>query len=275
MGDGTGSAPGRIGATRLIVKDDENDMDKCLLAFQQLKAQGCRIIILATTSQAARKAIPWAMREEILVLSPTVSDPTISGLDDLFIRINSSSENYGTKLADVAFTSYGKRFVAVIGDSANELYTKAVVDSFSARFAGLGGKVPFALTYRSSQGIPAKGLLSELKRAGADGLLVVTASTEAALIAKFTEKAGLTIKLFMPPWPLTIDLLKNGGKAVEGAIAVSIADMEYRSAAGQLSIGAISRKIAMRRASRPCSATRRPPCCAGPWPRGRAPIPNP
>jgi len=233
LGEGPSAAPGDFGRSRLIVKDDENDPDKCLDAFRELRAEGCGIVILATTSQAAAKAIPWAMKEGMLVLSPTVSNASFSGMDDLFIRINTSSEAYGTKLAKTAFGIYGKRRVGVIGDSANALYVDAEAGAYKAEFVRQGGEVPFVLGFRSAEGVPAARLIAELERTRADGLVAVTASTEAAMIAKQIEKAALGIRMFLPPWPLTLDLIKNGGKAVEGAVAVSIVDMEYRSKEGR------------------------------------------
>jgi branched-chain amino acid transport system substrate-binding protein len=191
------------------------------------------LVILATTSQAASKAIPWAMKEGMLVLSPTVSNASFSGKDDLFIRINTSSEAFGTKLAATAFGLFGKRRVGIIGDSGNALYVDAVADSFKAEFSRQGGEVPFVLGFRSASGLPSGKLLAELERARADGLVAITAGNEAAMIAKQIEKAGLGLRMFLPPWPLTLDLIKNGGKAVEGAVAVSVSDMDYRAKEGR------------------------------------------
>jgi branched-chain amino acid transport system substrate-binding protein len=233
LGKGPGAAPGKIGETRLLIKDDENDPDKCLEAMRQLKAEGCGLVILATTSQAAAKAIPWGIGQNILILSPTVSNTEFSGRDDLFIRINSSSDSYGVRLADVAFDGYGKRRMGIVGDLGNELYVRSVAGAFGREFRAKGGELLFDLEFHSDRGIPADELLARLKRTGADGLVILTASTEAAMIAKFMEKEEVRTGIFLPPWPLTIDLLNNGGKAVEGAIAVSVSDFEYRSEAGR------------------------------------------
>jgi branched-chain amino acid transport system substrate-binding protein len=232
LGSGPEAAAGDIGSPVLLIEDDQNDADQGLAAVQRLAAAGCRLVILATTSQAASKAIPWCMQAGVLVLSPTVSNPLFSGADDLFFRINSSSGSYGEKLADVAYGRYGKRGVGIVGDDGNSLYVDAVVAAFRAEFAAQGGSVPFDLRFKSTDGIPETELLAALADSGADGLLVVTASTEAALIAKALEKNGRSVGLFLPPWPLTVDLLQNGGRAIDGAVAVSASDMEYRTEGG-------------------------------------------
>lgn len=55
---GPGAATGSIPPYTLIVKDDHSDPDACLSALVELKAAGCSVAILGTTSQAATKALP-------------------------------------------------------------------------------------------------------------------------------------------------------------------------------------------------------------------------
>lgn len=233
--EGQGKSTARLRpSARILVEDDENSADRCLEAFRRLGSQGCRLVILATTSQAATRAIPWAIDNGILVLSPTVSNPAFSGRDDLFIRINSPSGDYGTELAKLAYGRFGKRQIAMVGDLDNRLYIEAVCSAFREEFTREGGIIPFDLRFSSRAGMPYGELGKELAKAGADGILLATASTEAALIAKFLEKSGKAPAIFLPPWPLTLDLLRNGGKAIDGAIAISIADMEYSSEGGKV-----------------------------------------
>ncbi len=123
--------------------------------------------------------------------------------------------------------------VGIIGDSRNSSYIDAVKGAFLAEYARLDGKASFDLTFDSSKGVPGSDLVAEVRSKGCDGLLAIAASTEVVLMAKELERARLHVQFLLPPWPLTIDLIQNGGAAVEGAVAVSIADLEYRSAAGK------------------------------------------
>lgn len=230
FGDGPEAAPGKIGRTRLLVEDDENDQGKCLTAVQRLKDEGCRLIVLGSTSQAAQKAIPWALGAGMLVVSPTVSDPTFSGRDDLFFRVNESSDAYGKMLAETIYRRYGILNAGVIGDARNKTYATAVRDAFMEKYAAYGGRTAFNLQFDSAEGIPGEELEQQLAKTGTKTLVAITASAEAVKIAKRLEKDRTGIRLFLPPWPLTLDLIRNGGEAVEGTVAVSIADLEYRSA---------------------------------------------
>jgi len=233
FGDGPGAAGGKLGSIKLLIKDDANDQDQCLRAFRELKADGCRLVILATTSQAAQKAIPWAIGEGILVISPTVSDPTFSGTDDLFFRVNESSGSYGEMLARTVLERFGIRTVGLIGDLRNRTYTSAVFDAFSDTYEKLGGNTAFKLEFDSAKSVEPDKMTAEIKRTGTRAIVVVAASSETVIIAKTLEKERLNARLFLPPWPLTVDLLKNGGNAVEGVVAVSVSDMEYRTEAGK------------------------------------------
>jgi len=233
LGDGASGAPGKLPPHTLLVKDDHNDPDACLLAMTELKEQGCSIVILGATSQGASKALPWALENGMLVISPTISAP-VSGIDNaLFVRINLGSQAYGLALSDIAFKRFGKTRVAVMGDMVNAGYVQSVVDVFTTAYAAAGGTVSYRKLFNSRIDKPAAGLGDELRANGSDGLLIVAASTEVALIAKQLEKDGLRTQLFLPPWPLTLDLIDNGGAAVEGAVAVSIADLEFQYPAGR------------------------------------------
>jgi branched-chain amino acid transport system substrate-binding protein len=218
---------------RLLVRDDRDDPDTCLAVLQSLKAEGCSLVLLGTTSQAAEKAVPWAMKHDMLVISPTISDPTYSGKKDLFIRVNASSSDYGLTLAQTVLGRYGKKRAAFVGDAGNDLYTKAVFDAFASEYRKLGGRLSFSMFFDSKQGVPGENMIASLKSHASDGIVIVAASTEVVLIAKDIERAGLHTRIFLPPWPLTPDLLQNGGDAVNGAVAVSIADLEYQNPKGR------------------------------------------
>jgi branched-chain amino acid transport system substrate-binding protein len=62
---------------------------------------------------------------------------------------------------------------------------------------------------------------------------MIASSTDVVLMEKELEKNGQKVQVFLPPWPLTLDLLQNGGKAMEGTVAISIADLEFRTPAGK------------------------------------------
>ncbi len=233
FGSGPGAAPGNIPPCTLVVQDDHNDADLCLSALAELKHEGCSIVILCTTSQAATKAIPWAMQHDMLVITPTISTP-VPGVDNsLFVRINMGSAFYGKALADLAIGRLSRKRVALAGDMVNADYVNSVIDSFTSAYAAAGGTISFTKFFNSRTGKPAEGIVQAIEENHSDGLLIVAASTEVVQIAKELERAGSRTQLLLPPWPLTLDLLQNGGKAVEGAVAVSIADLEFRSAAGK------------------------------------------
>jgi branched-chain amino acid transport system substrate-binding protein len=233
LSDGNGAATGKMPPHVLCVKDDHNDPDVCLEVFMDLKAGGCSIVVLGTTSQAATKAVPWAMQNGMLVITPTISNP-VSGIDNtLFVRINLGSDLYGAALADLAMQRYGKTRVGITGDMINAGYTQSVLEAFTSLYTSMGGSVSFTRLFNSRTDKPTADLAGMVTGNRSDGLLVIAASTEVALIAKELEKTGVSVQLFLPPWPLTVDLLDNGGTAVEGAVAASVADLEFRTPAGK------------------------------------------
>jgi len=234
LGSSPGAAAGKMPPHTLTVKDDNNDPDECLKAFADLKAAGCSIVVLGTTSQAATKAVPWAMENGMLVVTPTISNP-VSGIDNtLFIRINLGSDHYGAALADLAIQRYGIASMGITGDMVNSAYTQSVLQSFTHAYTAAGGSIEFTSLFNSRTDKPTVNLVGTIAGHRCDGLLIIAASTEVVLIAKELEKTSTDVQIFLPPWPLTLDLIENGGKAVEGAVVVSVADLEFRTPAGMV-----------------------------------------
>ncbi|HUX36406.1 MAG TPA: ABC transporter substrate-binding protein [Rectinemataceae bacterium] len=233
FGEGPGAAPGSIPALDLVVKDDMNDPAVCLRDMKELKASGCQAVILGTPSQAATEAVPWAVANGMLVITPTVSSPIRGDDSPLFIRVNMPSSEYGRALARTAVERFHVMRMGVVGDSRNSSYVDTVDKAFIDEYEGLGGKTSFVRSFDSAKEKPQEGLAAAIRSSSCEGLLVIAASTEVVLVAKELDRAGLHTQLFLPPWPLTLDLIRNGGTAVEGAVAVSIADLEFRSPAGK------------------------------------------
>lgn len=232
FGDGLSAAPGKKGNLKLVVKDDQSNPDECLRVFKELKNEGCSVIVLGTTSNAASKALPWAMDNGIFVISPTVSSIQITDTN-LFVRVNTAAEEYGIALAHIAFERFNSRKIGIIGDDRNAAYVHPVRDSFAQEFKKLGGLISFSLSFDSKTEKPAVALTIKMRETACDSVLMIAASTDVVLMEKEIERCELKVQVYLPPWPLTLDLLQNGGKAVEGAVAISVADLEFRSAAGK------------------------------------------
>jgi branched-chain amino acid transport system substrate-binding protein len=220
-------------APEVLIKDDRNDPDQCLSAVQELNAAGCSIVILGTPSQAATKALPWAVEHSMLVLSPTVSASIRGTESDYYLYINAGSSEYGKVLATLAYQGHGEKRMATVGDGANGSYVDSVLSAFNGAYTNLGGEVSYAELFDSREGKPFSNLPEALRKAGSDGLLIVAASSDTVKIAKELERANLDLQIFLTPWPLTPDLIQNGGKAVEGVLGVSIADLGFQSPSGK------------------------------------------
>ena len=233
LGRSPAAALGKIPVPDIIVMDDRNDSNACLEAFQTLKRSGCELVVLGTPSHAATLALPWAIANGMLVISPTVSSPLKGDDSGLFIRGSLPSSAFGEALARAAVGRFHDLRVGVIGDSRNASYVDALYKGFALEYGRLGGKVVFDRSFDSTSGEPKAGIAKLVRATACDGLLVIAGSTDAALISKELERSRTKVQLFLPPWPLTPDLIDNGGKAVEGAFAASTVDLSFSGAAGE------------------------------------------
>ncbi|HUX41681.1 MAG TPA: ABC transporter substrate-binding protein [Rectinemataceae bacterium] len=233
LGDSPAAALGKIPKPDIIVMDDRNDPDACLEAFKELKRSGCELVVLGTPSHAATLAVPWAIANGMLVISPTISSPIAGDDSGLFIRGSLPSSAFGEALARAAVERFRALKIGIIGDSRNASYVDALYKGFALEYDRLGGKVAFDRSFDSTSGEPEAGIAELVRAKACDGLLVIAGSTDAALIAKELERSRAKVQLFLPPWPLTPDLIDNGGRAVEGAFAASTVDLSFSGAAGE------------------------------------------
>jgi branched-chain amino acid transport system substrate-binding protein len=113
--------------------------------------------------------------------------------------------------------------VAVIYDADNIAYSKAYLDSFAAQYQSLGGTLAAEAHFSSKAQPDFAPLVAQLRLSDPDGLLIVAADIDTALIAQRTRLMDWPIPLITTAWANTETLVHYGGQAVEG-LEIEIAD---------------------------------------------------
>lgn len=215
----------------LIIKDDKYDMEKAKENIEEMAKEMIPVVFAATTSQVAEMAVPYANSKDILLISPTVSNPKYTQKDDNFIRMISTSEKQGQELAKYIQQKACKE-VAFISDLSNKAYTYAVKDSFSKAFKEKRGKIVYYEDIPDdTEGYSFEELAKKLLNKKVKCILISASASKTALISQNISKISKDKpNLFFSAWAMTNELLLSGGKGVEGAYVIEILDANSKSA---------------------------------------------
>ncbi|EXI68374.1 MAG: Leucine-, isoleucine-, valine-, threonine-, and alanine-binding protein precursor [Candidatus Accumulibacter adjunctus] len=212
---------GGIGGRKveLLIRDDRQEPEAAQKALRDLIAEGVVAIVGPMTSTMAMAMVAMANEARIPLLSPTASTDELSGLDDHFFRLNASTRENASRIAQYHLRQRATGRLAVAYDLRNEAYAKAWLNSFSATYVQGGGElvtnpIGFAAGGEAALLPVAQALLAT----AADGVLIVANSMDTAMLCQQLRKLDPRIPIVTSEWAATERLLELGGKAVEGVI---------------------------------------------------------
>ncbi|MBI5602892.1 MAG: ABC transporter substrate-binding protein [Deltaproteobacteria bacterium] len=200
----------------LLVRDDLGVPEKAKEADQELIKAGVHAIIGHATSAQAVAGLEVTNPAKVIMLSPTVSSPKLSGLDDYFFRVYPSFKDSAQAFAEYTYRREGVTRLAVIYDNDNAAYAKTYSTAFAEKFQSIGGKIADEVSFSSKAQPDFTSLLLKLRRSKANGLLIIASDVDTALITQRSRLMNWEIRRYSSAWAQTETLIKNGGQAVEG-----------------------------------------------------------
>lgn len=222
----------------LLIRDDLGTPERAELVDEDLIDAGVVALIGHATSAQAAAGLKVANRTQTVMISPTVSTPSLSGIDDHFFRVYPTFKDSARAFADYVRRRDGLKRLAVIHDLDNAVYAETYRSVFSGRFTELGGVIAGVSAFSSRRSPDYSVLIRRLREEGGEGLLIVASDVDTAMIAQKTRLAGWNVPLYTSAWAQTQGLIHHGGKAVEGmkieqsfnADGKSPAFLEFRAA---------------------------------------------
>lgn len=200
----------------LVVRDDLGTPEGARIADRELMDAGVIAIIGHATSSQTIAGLAVTNPAHIVMLSPTATTPELSGQDDLLFRVACSLVDRTRAFAQRIYQGRNMTRIAVIWDTDNTAYSKSFLETFADKYQSLGGKLVAQADF-SSKALPdLTPLVTQLRAGNPDGLLIIAADIDTALIAQRTRIMGWPIPLFTTAWAHTETLINNGGQAVEG-----------------------------------------------------------
>lgn len=213
----------------LIVKDDKGFPDEAVKVDQELLEEDILLSIGHFTSGTGIAGIKVFAEAGKLMVSPTMSSESLTGIDDCFLRVIDSNKKQGEILADTAINISKNKKIAVVYEKNNAPYTEEVCKYFIQRFEGMGGNIVMYDSFVSSPNVDFDTIVNEICASGADGVLIVAGGLDLAVITQKVKKYNSNIDIYSGAWAMTGDLIKSGGKAVEGLFLPGIYDKNNKN----------------------------------------------
>lgn len=200
----------------LIIHDDLGIHKEAKLGDLELIKKGVVAVVGHATTAQTLAGLEATDSASTVMISPTVSTPELSGLDDYFFRVYPSFKSSSENFAKYVYKSNSISNIAIIYDRDNMEYSNTYSTTFANKFESLGGKITNELSFSSESQPDFSHLLSKLREPKVEGLLIVASDIDTALIAQKTRLMGWEVPMFTSAWAQTETLINNGGRAVEG-----------------------------------------------------------
>ncbi|WP_186429506.1 ABC transporter substrate-binding protein [Clostridium sp. BSD9I1] len=203
---------------QLMTRDDFGIPEKAKIVDSELIKEGAVAIIGHTTSEQTLAGLKVTNPAKVVMIGPTVSTAELSNLDDYFFRVYPSFEDGFQIFSRYIYEKMNITQLAIIYDIDNYAYSNRYCKNFGDRFETLGGDITGEAKFSSIAKPDFFPLLSKLREAKAEGLLIIASDIDTAFIAQRARLMGWNVPLFTSSWAATDKLIKIGGKAVEGLI---------------------------------------------------------
>lgn len=174
----------RIALESTTVSDDVES------AFGELMTARADVIVGPPSSALGELLIPLAVSENVVLISPTNSSPSLTAFDDggLYFRTSASDALQGDALARIVAESGTGGAVAVV--FRDDDYGRAIADRFESSWSESGGATPELIPYPSEAG-PSRTTAETIASIG-PAVVVVAGLEESADVLVELAEAGLT-----------------------------------------------------------------------------------
>ncbi|HOJ78870.1 MAG TPA: ABC transporter substrate-binding protein [Bacillota bacterium] len=211
----------------LIIKDDQMDPETAIRVNHELHQSGVQVVIGHMTSAMSSVALPEITKLKMLMISPTTSATSFSGLDDYFLRVYPSNEQSQQILAQFIYYKYKLKKIAIVADLRNQNYSEEWAVDFRTEFQRLGGEIEKMVSFYSRVSVNMNQIAQQILEAKPEGILIIANSNDTANFCQQIKKYNRQLPLFTTSWAISGSILEYGGTAVEGLVFPEIFDRDH------------------------------------------------
>ena len=206
---------GTMQKVTFIIEDDENKPEAAATVFQKLINQDkVSAIIGSQSSKCSNAGAPIAEAAGIPQISPWSTNPNVTKGKHFVFRACFIDPFQGKAVAGFARGKMKAATAAVLYDVASD-YNKGIAEVFRDEFAKAGGKIVSFETYNTNDK-DFSAQLSKIKGVTPDVLFLPNYFNDVPLQIQQARKLGMTCKFIGSDGWDNQELIKMGGKDMEG-----------------------------------------------------------
>ncbi len=210
------NAAGGIGGQKVTIEpvdDAGKPANGPVVAQKFCDNKSVRAVLGYSFSSVALAAIPVIDQCHLPVVASAVTSPQLSGASPYFFRDVVTDAVQGANVGKYMVETAGRKKIAVLHQQDD--YGNGLSDAFKAAVKAAGASVTSDQAYQLGTK-DFQTQLDKLSKEGPDAIFVAGFYPEAVKIAQQAHGAGITLPLFGSDGLLSPDLIKLGGKDVEG-----------------------------------------------------------
>ena len=178
----------------LNFQDDENDPEKSLNAYNNLKDWGMQALLGTVTTQPCLTVAPETAADNMFLLTPSASAADVIKEDNAF-QVCFTDPNQGVASADYIAENGLATKIAIIYDSS-DAYSSGVHDKFKEEAATKGLEIVADEAFTADNKTDFSVQVQKAKSSGAELVFLPIYYSEANLIIQEMNKQGCTASVF-------------------------------------------------------------------------------
>ena len=178
----------------LNFQDDENDPEKSLNAYNNLKDWGMQALLGTVTTQPCLTVAPETAADNMFLLTPSASAVDVIKEDNAF-QVCFTDPNQGVASADYIADNGLATKIAVIYDSS-DAYSSGIHDKFKEEAASKGLEIVADEAFTADNKTDFSVQVQKAKSSGAELVFLPIYYSEANLIIQEMNKQGCTAAVF-------------------------------------------------------------------------------
>jgi branched-chain amino acid transport system substrate-binding protein len=196
----------------LSIVDSASNATTAKEALAELYGGGTVAVIGGATSTEALQMVPVADQYDRVLLSPSASNPELTGISKNFYRVFLSDAREGTTMASFAFSKLGIKSAVIL--SKEEEYAKGIEVVFANEFERQGGEVLDSIRFPATSDVT--GLVERVLTLTPEAVYIAAYAPDiarllTALRGQGYEKYIFTTSAFSAP-----AVIEQQGEAAEG-----------------------------------------------------------
>jgi len=208
----------------LLIKDDKNTEEGIIQADKELIAEGVPVIIGHTYSETTLKAYPYVTSHNTLLFTPFAGTTQLTGKDDLFFRTSVDNSAYGRAL-NALLAKRQIETVSFLLDMSNSSFVLDYVKQTRKYYPGHITIVQFNSRKKTDWKRVIHGVLNPKP----DAVILLTEVTMTGVTAQKLRAKGFEGDLIASLWAQTPDLIRYGGREVEGLTIITFISPQYEN----------------------------------------------